>query len=91
MTAELSDFQRKALADVRNVLHEVGRSAESESVLGNEEKYVAILFGGYQALIYVDGAELLCNGVDRRFEKYDFDSLDDLRLHFVREVRQALT
>jgi hypothetical protein len=91
MTTELSDFQRDALADVRNVLQEAGRSSESESMLGNEEKYMAIAFGGYKVLLYVDGAELLGNGLDRRFEKYDFDSLDDLRTHFIREVRQLMT
>ncbi len=91
MTTELSDFQRDALADIRDVLKDAGRSSESESVLGNQEKYVAIAFGGYKALLYADGAELLGNGLDRRFEKYDFDSLDDLRIHFILELRQLMT
>lgn len=90
MTTGLSDFQRETLADLRNVLQESGRSVESESIAGNKEKYVTISFGGYRALLYLDGAELLGDGLDRRFEKYDFDSLEDLRLHFIQELRQAL-
>lgn len=91
MTTVLSDFQRHALADIRTVLQEAGRSPGSESVMGNEEKYMAISFGGYRALLYVDGAELLGDRLDRRFEKFDFDSLDDLRMQLVQEVRQLVS
>ena len=59
----------------------------TEELAGDREKYLIISFAGYRVLIYEDGAEILGNGLDKRFEKEDFRSLDLLREQLLSALR----
>lgn len=90
MTDDLTDFQRRALADVIGALEAAGRAPESQETLGNREKYLVVSFSGYRVLLYLDGAEILGNGLDLRFEKEDFENLDQLRERLLAKLRPLL-
>lgn len=90
MTDLLSAFQQRALAEVNRALTDAGREPGSYETLGNREKYVVISLAGYRVILYLDGAEILGNGLDLRFENEDFDNLDLLRAKLLAELRPLL-
>ncbi len=90
MTDDLTNFQLHTLSEVMGALAIAGRASESQETLGNREKYLVVSFSGYRVLIYLDGAEILGNGLDLRFEKEDFANLDQLRERLLSELRPLL-
>lgn len=46
---------------------------------------------GLKCWIYEDGAELVGNGIDRRYEKYDFENSSDLKTAFQDDFLRYLT
>jgi hypothetical protein len=90
MTEDLTAFQRQALADVSGALAVAGQQPVSLQTLGNREKYLVIAFSGYRVILYLDGAEILGNGLDLRFEKEDFDNLALLRKQLLTELRPLI-
>lgn len=70
-------FQSQLHAEALRSL--AGRETKSETNLGAEND-TKVTFDPLELWIYEDGANLLGEGVDRRFEAPDFNSLDDLRL-----------
>ena len=90
MTDDLTDFQRRACADVISALAAAGRAPDSQEKLGNHEKYLVVSFSGFRVLLYLDGAEILGNGLDLRLEKEDFKNLDQLRERLLTELRPLL-
>ena len=90
MTERLTAFQRDALAGIHDVLRATGHSPEAEELAGHQEKYLIVTVLGYRVLLYENGAEILGNGMDRRLEIDDFNSLHELRAHLITELRQLL-
>ncbi len=90
MTDLLSAFQLRALADVKSALADSGLELGPCETLGNREKYVVISFAGYRVILYLDGAEILGNGLDLRFENEDFGNLDLLRAKLLAELSPLL-
>lgn len=90
MKAELTEFQVLAVADVDQSLASTSTPVVSRSVLGNEEKYVEVATERFRVLVYLDGAEILGDGIDLRFEREDYGDLRALRVHLIEQL-QAIT
>ena len=88
MTDSLTAFQQSTVQAVRAILASTRGAQVNEELAGDREKYLVISFAGYRVLIYEDGAEILGNGLDRRFEKEDFRSLDLLREQLLSGLRE---
>lgn len=89
MTHALTAFQESTLQAVRSLLAATRDTPVSEELAGDREKYLILSFAGYRVLIYEDGAEILGNGLDLRFEKEDFQTLDALRQGLLSALRDA--
>lgn len=87
MTETLTAFQQATLKAVRELLAPTHGAQVKEELLGNREKYIVISFAGYRVLIYMDGAEILGNGLDERFEREDFRTLDALTERLLSALR----
>lgn len=74
----LTSFQRKCEAQVLSVLKKKHLDLGNRRVDGRNETYIYGQVKGFEIWIYGDGAEIMSRTVDKRFEKPDFTSEDDL-------------
>ena len=88
MTSAPTAFQESTVQAVRTLLATTRDASVREEFAGDREKYFILSFDGYRVLIYEDGAEILGNGLDKRFEKEDFRTLDALRERLVSALRE---
>lgn len=79
-------FQERTAEKLR-LLFEMKGGAASFEVAGDALK---ASFADYEFWIYPDGAGASGNGIDRRFEIYDYDSLRALQGAYVDFVRQLV-
>lgn len=68
-------FQNELNVEVAQLLRARGLSPD-RTVINDSVKFS---FEGFELWIYPDGANVLGPSVDRRFEIYDFDSLDHMK------------
>lgn len=88
MTSALTAFQESTVQAVRALLATTRDASVREELAAGREKYFILSFDGYRVLIYEDGAEILGNGLDKRFEKEDFRTLDALRERLLSALRE---
>lgn len=86
---ELTEFQSRALRQLRETVAETEWELVISTIHGQHETYLEGAVGSIKLWIYEDGAELRTPEGESRLEKWDFDSLDDLRAEFVRQFTEA--
>ena len=83
MNSKLNEFQLNTQETLRKIFDDAGVEASFEIGGGPEEFAAKISFGQFESWIYPDGAGVDGAGVDKRFEIYDFDPLDELQRKFI--------
>lgn len=87
----LSAFQIESRHEVEGLLaqHNIPLNFEIISVSEDpDDPGLRFSFGDYISWIYLDGAELIAPDLDRRFEIYDFNSIDDLKRAYIRLLEE---
>lgn len=85
----LSKFQRECELRLRQRLEEFGVELKQREVWLSEPA-IRAEFGDLHVWIYVDEAEIGGDGLDCRFEKYDYDTPSQLIEAFVDKVASLL-
>jgi hypothetical protein len=83
MASKLNEFQLKSQESLRRIFEDAGIEASFEIDGGSDEFAAKISFGQFQSWIYPDGADVSGPGLDKRYEIYDFGSLDELQQRYV--------
>jgi hypothetical protein len=87
---ELNDFQKTTEVRLRGLLT-IRRVVGEFSVGGGPKEYaVKVIIGPYVSWIYPDGADVIGQGIDERFEIYDYDSLEQLQGVYLKFVDELL-
>lgn len=82
-TKKMNKFQKSVLNDIS----EQGKKFELQSSInenGNEK--LCINFTSFLLLLYPDGANIISNEIDIRFEIYDYNRIHDMRQDIVNKV-----
>ena len=87
---DLTTFQRKCEAELLRLLKRKHLVLENRKLGGQKEIYIYAEVKGLETWIYEDGAEIAGDTVDKRFEKYDFDSDDELINAFIGELESLI-
>lgn len=90
MNDDLTQFQLATTQAIRVMLAERKRNIESEELSGSRQKYVILSVAGHQVYVYEDGAEILGNGLDMRFEREDYPSLEHLQRDMLSQLSGLL-
>jgi hypothetical protein len=88
--AQLTDFQVETERALEQSLEKVGVALEERKLRGETETYIEAKVHDLSVWIYTDEACVKGRGVDRVFEKWDFDSPQDLRRAFIKQVLDVL-
>lgn len=80
-------FQNELHTEALRLL--AGCETKSETNLGAEND-TKVTFGPFELWIYEDGANLLGPDIDRRFERPDFNTLEDLRISVLALVSELI-
>ena len=83
---ELTNFQHKCEAELLSLLKRKHLTLDNRRLDGRRETYIYAEVKGLETWIYEDGAEIASDTVDKRFEKYDFRSEDELINAFIHEL-----
>ncbi len=86
----LNPFQLDAQERLKEILNRSGISAVFEVGGGPREYGIKVSVGEYESWIYPDGADVIGPGMDKRFEIYDFDSLDELKMAYLEFVESIV-
>lgn len=87
---QLTEFQYETERALNRRLEAIGFVLENRKVLGEKEQYIAGEIQDVKVWIYTDEACVIGRGVDRVFERWDFDSLEELQEAFIRQVLDLL-
>jgi hypothetical protein len=87
---ELTEFQIVTEKALEELLAEFNRTLEGRKVSGRTEMFIEGHVDDINIWIYTDGACLIGRGVDRVLEKWGYDSLGDLRVAFLDQLRALL-
>jgi hypothetical protein len=90
MTPKLNEFQLTSRESLRQIFDGAGVVASFEIGGGPAEFAAKISFGQFETWIYPDGADVSGPGVDKRYEIYDFDSLDELQRKYVSYIQELV-
>ena len=87
----LNEFQVETEAKLKDVLSFKQIAGNFKIDAGQEESATIATIGPYVCWIYPDGADVSGDGIDKRFEIYDYDSLKQLQMAFIQFVDQLLS
>ena len=88
---ELTSFQRKCESELLSVLKKKNLNLDNRRLDGRNETYIYGQVKDLEIWIYGDGAELTSRTVDKRFEKPDFKSEDELIDAFTGELETLVS
>jgi hypothetical protein len=87
----LNELQRSILADVTLLFSETDAAGTRFEVTGDQPDVLVAVSPRYSMWIYPDGEAVIGgNGVDRRFEIYDYASVDEMRQAYLSTLRELL-
>lgn len=87
---KLSSFQLETKSLLEALLKQAGVKYES-SVDGGPEQFALVYrLLGVVSYIYPDGADIGGSGLDKRFEKYDYNSLAELGCDYVQFIQSLI-
>jgi hypothetical protein len=85
MNEALTQFQVQE-AELQRRLAAIGLELRNRTVEGATEQFVSADIGEVRVWIYLDEACVIGGGIDRVFERWDYDSPEQLRDAFVEQV-----
>ena len=90
--SKCSDFQRMLFEKLESELNDHSIDMDNLKLNGKNEIYLEgrISKVGLRFWIYEDGAEFTNNDSDYRYERYDFNSLDELASRFLKDIVEQL-
>jgi hypothetical protein len=83
---KLTAFQRETERSLRQRLGAVGVSIADRKVLGEVEAYIEARVDDVRIWIYSDEACVIGRGIDRVYEKWDFETEQKLKDAFIQQV-----
>ncbi len=86
----MSPFQEQAITILGNALREADLEYNITSIEGRTENYIRanIVGTAFDLFVYVDEAGIQGTNIDYRFEKYDYDTEQDLIAAFVSKTME---
>lgn len=91
MTKNITDFQRKCEFALSTILKNKNLGLVNRKLNGQKEIYIYGEVKDLEIWIYKDGAEIGGMNIDKRFEKDDFKSEDELINAFKSEVESLVS
>lgn len=95
---KLTRFQSTVEEEILRVLNLAGRSVKREIVTAeipffskDPQTVIHIASSSFEVWLFDDGANLLRNGNESRFERPDFDSLEELQRALLKEIQSHLS
>ena len=88
---QFNEFQKSTEAGLKELLAAIGCDADFGVDGGPDEFAVKVTTGKYTSWIVPDGAVVGGEGIDKCFEIYDYDSLDDLQSAFLAFMKDLLS
>jgi hypothetical protein len=86
----LNEFQLSTQQKLQDLLKKIDVTAHFEIDAGPTESGLKINADKYVLWIYPDGADISGPNIDKRFEIYDFDTLNDLQSSYLASVEKYL-
>ncbi|MBL8013325.1 MAG: hypothetical protein JNN05_05705 [Candidatus Omnitrophica bacterium] len=86
----LTVFQHKCESQLQSILRNRNLNFFNQKLDGKKEMYIYGEVKGLEIWIYKDGAEIGGKNIDKRFEKDDFESEEELIDAFKNEVESLL-
>lgn len=86
----ITDFQRKCEVKLLSILKNKKLNFIDRKLDGQNEVYIYGKVKELEIWIYKDGAEIGGKNIDKRFEKYDFSSEDELIDAFQNEIESLI-
>jgi hypothetical protein len=87
---KLTDFQKNCERELRKQLGSLRVELKNREVHGAEDPAIRAEMDNLFIWIYADGAEIGGEGLNWRYERYDYDTLDQLCQAFVSKVSSLL-
>jgi len=86
----LNSFQLDAQERLKEIFKRSNLNAAFEIGGGPNEYGIKVSIGKYESWIHPDGADVIGPDLDKRFEIYDFNSLDDLKVAYLEFVESIV-